>query len=92
MLPIKQIFIDSRFKSSSERHSNFTIDLPTTLLIPDDAGFYIEDACTPHTWYPVNTQALVIYKLSTSAMPLNILILFRIITVCAIYRLLSSRR
>ncbi len=56
MLPIKKIRTDSRFKFSSlGTHSNFTVDSPTTLLMPEDAGFYIEDACIPHTWYPFNT-------------------------------------
>ena len=56
MLRMKKFFIDSRFKSSSsETRSNFTIDLPTTLLMAEDTGFYIEDACIPYTWYPVNT-------------------------------------
>ena len=55
MLPIKKLYIDSRFKSSlSETHSNFTIDLPMTLLMPEDTGFYIEDVCIPHSWYPIN--------------------------------------
>ena len=56
MLPIKKFYVDSRFKtSSSETHSNFTIDFPMTLLMPEDTGFYIEDVCIPHTWYPINT-------------------------------------
>ena len=55
MLPIKKFYIDSRFKtSSSETHSNFTIDFPMTLLMPEDTGFYIEDVCIPHSWYPIN--------------------------------------
>jgi hypothetical protein len=54
MLPIKKIYIDSRFKSSdSASDSDFKIDLPTTLLTPEDTGFYIDDVCIPHTWYPV---------------------------------------
>ncbi len=49
MLPIKKLYIDSRFKSSSsETHSNFTIDLPMTLLMPEDTGFYIEDVYPSH--------------------------------------------
>ncbi len=56
MLPSKKIHVDSRFKScSSETHSNFTTNLTTRLLMPEDAGFYIEDACIPHMWYPVNS-------------------------------------
>ena len=54
MLPIKKIYIDTRFKSSDSRSdSDFKIDLPTTLLMPDDTGFYIDDVCIPHTWYTV---------------------------------------
>ncbi len=54
MLPIKKIYIDSRFKSSdSASNSDFKIDLPTTLLMPEDTGFYIDDVCVPHTWFPV---------------------------------------
>ena len=44
MLPIKKIYIDSRCKSSdSVSDSDFHIDLPTTFLMPDDTGFYIDD-------------------------------------------------
>ena len=47
MLPIKKIYIDSRFKTSdSASHSDFSIDLPQTFLMPQDKGFYIDDVCT----------------------------------------------
>ena len=70
MLPIKKIYIDSRFKSSdSASNSDFKIDLPTTLLMPEDTGFYIDDVCIPHTWYPVedgkNNAIVFMYHLST---------------------------
>ena len=56
MLPIKKIYVDTRFKSSDSRSdSDFKIDLPTTLLMPEDTGFYIDDVCIPHTWYTVET-------------------------------------
>ena len=56
MLPIKKIYIDTRFKSSDSRSdSDFKIDFPTTLLMPEDTGFYIDDVCIPHTWYTVET-------------------------------------
>ena len=56
MLPSKKIYIDTRFKSSDSRSdSDFKIDLPTTLLMPEDTGFYIDDVCIPHTWYTVET-------------------------------------
>lgn len=70
MLPIKKIYVDSRFKSSdSASHSDFKIDLPTTLLMPEDTGFYIDDVCIPHTWYPIedgqNNAIVFMYYLST---------------------------
>ena len=66
MLPIKKIYVDSRFKSSdSASHSDFKIDLPQNFLMPDDTGFYIDDVCIPHSWYPVedgrNAQLVVNY-------------------------------
>ena len=55
MLPIKKIYIDTRFKTPDSRSdSDFHIDLPNTLLMPEDTGFYIDDVCIPHTWYTVN--------------------------------------
>ena len=55
MLPIKKIYIDTRFRTGDSRsHSDFSIDLPTTLLMPEDTGFYIDDVCIPHAWYTVN--------------------------------------
>ena len=61
MLPIKKIYIDSRFKSSdSASHSDFKIDLPISFLMPEDTGFYIDDVCIPHTWYPISERNNVI--------------------------------
>ena len=61
MLPIKKIYIDSRFKSSdSASHSDFKIDLPVSFLMPEDTGFYIDDVCIPHTWYPISERNNVI--------------------------------
>ena len=57
MLPIKKIYIDSRFKTSdSASHSDFKIDLPISFLMPEDTGFYIDDVCIPHTWYPISER------------------------------------
>ncbi len=61
MLPIKKIYIDSRFKSSdSASHSDFKIDLPVSFLMPEDTGFYIDDVSVPHTWYPISERNNVI--------------------------------
>jgi len=54
MLPIKKIYVDTRLKAPDSRSdSDFFIDLPTTFLMPDDCGFYIEEVCIPHSWYTV---------------------------------------
>ena len=75
MLPIKKIYIDSRCKSSdSISDSDFQIDLPTTFLMPEDTGFYIDDVCIPHTWYPIEEDVnnWLICRISNYAVPLNI--------------------
>ena len=66
MLPIRKIYVDSRCKSSdSASQSDFKIDLPQNFLMPEDTGFYIDDVCIPHTWYPIeagrNAQLVVTY-------------------------------
>ena len=54
MLPIKKLYIDSRFKSpDSVSDSDFYIDLPETLLMPEGTGFYLDDISIPVTWYPI---------------------------------------
>ena len=68
MLPITKIYIDSRFKSSdSASHSDFKIDLPISFLMPEDTGFYIDDVCIPHTWYPISERNnVIVFKFLTS--------------------------
>ena len=57
MLPIKKIYIDSRQKTvDSASDSEFSIDLPTTYLMPDDTGFYVEDVCLPVSWYTIEAN------------------------------------
>ena len=54
MLPIKKLYIDSRCKSpDSVSDSDFYIDLPETLLMPEGTGFYLDDISIPVTWYPI---------------------------------------
>jgi hypothetical protein len=55
MLPIKKLYIDSRFKSGdSVSDSNFKIDLPQNLLMPEGTGFYIDDISIPVSWYVID--------------------------------------
>lgn len=56
MLPIKKLYIDSRFKSSdSVSDSAFAVDLPTTFLMPQNSVFFIDDVSIPVSWYTVGT-------------------------------------
>ena len=53
-LPVKKIYIDSKSKRhDSVSSSNFKIELPYTLTLPDNAIFYVDDVCIPHNWYTV---------------------------------------
>ena len=53
-LPIKKIYIDTRFKTNdSVSNSNFKIDLGQSLLFPENSVFYIDDICIPHSWTTV---------------------------------------
>ena len=54
MLPIKKIYVDSRYKSGdSASDSNFYIDLPINMMMPDNTGFYIDDVAIPVSWYTI---------------------------------------
>ena len=53
-LPIKKIYIDSKFRrKDSVSSSNFKIDLPYTLKLGENTVFYVDDVCVPHTWHTV---------------------------------------
>jgi len=55
MLPIKKIYIDSRFMSSdSKSSSDFKIDLPQNIDLPEDTVFYMDDICIPYSWYVID--------------------------------------
>ena len=55
MLPVKKIYVDSKFKTAdSISDSNFKFQLPQTCYMPDDTKFYISDVCIPHTWNTIN--------------------------------------
>ena len=56
-LPVKKIYIDSKFRrGDSVSSSNFKVDLPETLKLPDNAIFYVDDVCIPHNWYTVEAE------------------------------------
>ena len=44
MLPIKKIYVDTRFMNlNSKSSSDFTIDLPQSYTLPDNTVAYIEE-------------------------------------------------
>ena len=65
MLPIKKIYVDSRFKTAdSASHTDFKIDLPGTFLMPENTAMYITDVTIPASWYTVdeNKNNKIYYK------------------------------
>ena len=55
MLPVKKIYVDSKYKTpDSKSDANFKFQLPQTCYMPDDTKFFISDVAIPHTWYTVN--------------------------------------
>ena len=57
MLPVKKIYVDTRHKTpDSISNSNFTVQLPETFYMPDDAVFYIDDVTIPYTWSTIETD------------------------------------
>ena len=57
MLPIKKIYVDSRFMSSdSKSSSDFKIDLPQNIDLPEDTVFYMDDICIPNSWYTIDEE------------------------------------
>lgn len=54
MLPIKKLYIDTRFKTSNSRSdTDFSVNLPSTFMMPDDAVFYIDDISIPVSWQSI---------------------------------------
>ena len=57
LLPIKKIYCDTKFRrADSKSTSNFKIDLPVTLKLPDNCVFYIDDVSIPYAWHTVMTD------------------------------------
>jgi hypothetical protein len=55
MLEVTKIYIDTRFKTpESKSDSDFTIELPKTINIPDDTLAYINDIVLPVSWTTID--------------------------------------
>ena len=54
MLPIKKLYIDSRWKTSnSKSDTDFSIQLPQNYHMPKNTVFFIDHVCVPVSWYSV---------------------------------------
>ena len=52
MLPVKKIYIDSRFKSAdSKSHTDFYVDLGTSFFMPQGTSYYVDDVNIPNRWF-----------------------------------------
>ena len=62
MLPIKKIYIDTRLKSpDSKSNSDFSVDLPNTLVMPDNTVFSFDDLTMPVSWFNVDNNNNKLY-------------------------------
>ena len=62
MLAIKKVYIDTRFKTSESKSvSDFFVELPMTVNIPDRCVCYIDDIVIPVSWTSVNETNNNIY-------------------------------
>ena len=56
MLPIKNIYIDSRHSAKdSASSSDFKVDLPINLTLPPNTAFYITDITILVSWYTIES-------------------------------------
>jgi hypothetical protein len=57
MLPLKKIYIDSRDRTpDSKSASNFKIELPYTVQMPENTVFFVTDVCIPHVWKTIEEE------------------------------------
>ena len=73
MLPVKKIYIDSKFKTpDSKSTSDFKFELKETILLPQNTIAYIDNITIPHSWYSVEAginDKLYIQMTSTETDP-----------------------
>lgn len=70
LLPVKKIYCDTKFRrKDSVSTSNFKIDLPETLKLPDNCVFFVDDIAIPVTWHTVQTglNDKIYFRLTTVA-------------------------
>lgn len=61
-LDVKKIYIDTRYKAKdSKSDSNFMIDLPRNINLPEDTIAFIDDMVIPCSWSTVNENNSKLY-------------------------------
>ncbi len=67
MLDIKKVYFDTRYKSSdSNSDSDFFVELPLAVNIPDKCICYVDDIVLPVSWTMIddrNNQLYVAYRI-----------------------------
>ena len=67
MLDIKKVYIDTRYKSSdSNSDSDFFVELPLAVNIPDKCICYVDDIVLPVSWTMIddrNSQLYIAYRI-----------------------------
>jgi hypothetical protein len=78
MLDIKKVYIDTRFKTSdSVSDSDFYVELPLSINIPDKCICYIDDIVLPVSWTMIDSRNNYVYlglRFGTTIHELRVLI------------------
>ncbi len=62
MLDIKKIYVDTRFKTDgSKSDSDFYIELPRAMNVPDKCVCYIDDIVIPVSWTMIDERNSKLY-------------------------------
>jgi len=80
-LQIRKIYIDSRFKTAGSRsNSDFYIDLPESISIPNDIVCFVDNVVIPNSWKTIDSynNKLYVKRTSTGAGVINT---YKIITL-----------
>ena len=61
-MDIKKVYIDTRFKTAdSKSDSDFYVELPRALNIPDKCVCYIDDIVIPIAWSTIDARNQMLY-------------------------------
>ena len=83
-LPVKKIYVDSRFKTKdSVSDSNFKFELSQSLTLPKNSTCYIDDITIPHSWYNINESNNRLYMLIITLTQHLVLYTYQLKTITA---------